>query len=113
MFGHVIGITVDDTSRLPAHKMAHRVCTQPVDAVEVNAPLSPGFDWFFTDGAQWHARHRVPDMISFIDVPLALPTRIPLGVVGVFIEINRKIDPIASGGNFEFAVALDVLPIVT
>src|SRR5215470_3243418 len=114
MFGHVIGVAVDDTGGLPAKKVALRVRTKSIDAIQIGPPLRASRHLFFADRTQWHTRCRKPSVGLFIDSPLPLPSGIPCGgvVVVLSIQVDGQVDPIPSGGNLELAIHSDVGPIV-
>src|SRR5439155_15310009 len=113
MFGHVVGVPVDDTSRLPAQEVAHGILAEPVDAVQVGPPFRGDLHRFFTDRLQRHACRCVPDVVPFVDAPLSLPPGVPVGVIGLSIQVDGQIDPVACRRDLEFAIVLDVGPIVS
>jgi hypothetical protein len=113
VFRHVVRVAVDDTRRLPAHKVTLRIRAEPINAIQVGSPLSPGFYRFLADGLQRYACRRVPNVVLLIDSSLALPSGIPRGVVAFLIQIDGQIDPVAGGRDLELALVLDVRPIVT
>src|SRR5450432_2167278 len=112
MFGHMIGITARSAGLLPAHEVALRILAEPVDAVQVGAPLRAGLHRLLADGLQRYACSRVPKMVRFVDPALSLPTGVPLSAVALVIQIDRQVDPVASGRNLELTVVPDVCPIV-
>src|SRR6266850_6806391 len=87
VFRYMVGVAVDDTSWLPAHKVTLRVLAEPVDAIKVGAPFRAGLYRVFADRLQRHARRRVPDMVRFIDPAEPLPSGIPVGLVRVVSQI--------------------------
>src|SRR5207245_9979553 len=104
MLGHVVGVPVDYTSRLPAHEVADRIRAESVDAVQVSPPFSPGLHRFFTDRPQRHTCRRVPDVVLFVDAPLSLPSGIPVGVVAVSIQVDGYIHPVARWRDLKLAM---------
>ena len=112
IFGNVIGVAIDDAGLLPAHEMTLRVFAKAVDAIEIGAPHGAVLDALVTDRLEWDARGGVPDVVGFVDAALVLEAGVPFGAVSVVIEIDSKVDPIAGGSDFEFAIVADVLPVV-
>ncbi len=80
MFRNVVGIAVRDTRGLPAQEAALRIRAEPIDAVEVNAPLGPCCHLFLAHRMQRHTSAGIPGMILFVDSALPLPAGIPVGV---------------------------------
>src|SRR4029077_15281020 len=85
---------------------------EAVDSIEVAAPFCAGLDGVFADGFQWDLGGSVPDGLFFVDAALALPAGVPRGFVLFLAEIEGEIDPVAGGGDFEFAIVLDVGEVV-
>ena len=108
----MIGVAIDDAGLLPAHEMALRIFAEAVDAIEIGAPHGAVLDSLIADGLERDARGGVPDVLGFVDAALVLEAGIPFGAVGVVIEIDGEIDPVAGGSDFEFAIVADVLPVV-
>src|SRR5215472_8811904 len=114
MFGHVVGIALDDTGWLPAKEMALRVRSQPVDTIKIGSPLRARLHLFLGDRAQRDTCCGIPDVVLFINSPLPLPPGIPCGgvVVVLSIQVDGQVNPIPSGGYLELAIHSDVGPIV-
>src|ERR1700690_3147342 len=104
MFGYVIWVSVNDTGRLPAHKVALRIFTEAIDAIQVGTPFGTGLYRLFTDGLQRYAGRRVPDVVRFIDSALPPPAGIPVGVGNVATQVDVQIDPVAGWRDLELAV---------
>src|SRR6267142_7230996 len=85
VFRYMVGVAVDDTGRLPTHKVTLRILAQPVDAIEISAPFCAGLYRVFADRLQRHARRRVPDMVRFINPAHSLPSGIPVGLIFVVV----------------------------
>ena len=112
MFGYVVWVPVNDTGRLPAHKVTLRVFAETVDAIQVGTPFGSGLYRLFTDGLERDACRGVPDVLRFIDPALALPAGIPVGVGNVSAQVDVQIDPVAGWRDLELAIVLDIGPIV-
>src|SRR5438876_891064 len=107
MFRNVVGIAVRDTRGLPAQEAALRIRAEPIDAVEVNAPLGPCCHLFLAHRMQRHTSAGIPGMILFVDSALPLPAGIPVGVINVAVTVDRQIDPISRWCDLELAINID------
>src|SRR6185312_10060180 len=113
IFGNVIGVAIYDAGLLPAHEMTLRIFAETVDAIEIGAPHGAVLDALVADGFERYARGGVPDVIGLVDAALVFEAGVPFGAVGVVVEIDGEIDPVAGGSDFEFAIVADVLPVVS
>src|SRR5215471_1774899 len=114
MFGHVVGIALDDTGWLPAKEMALGIRAESINAIQIGSPLRARLHLFLGDSGQRDTNSGIPDVVLFINSPLPLPPGIPCsGVVVVLsIQVDGQVNPIPSGGYLELAIHSDVGPIV-
>src|SRR5205807_9227743 len=72
MFRNVVGIAVRDTRGLPAQEAVLRIRAEPIDAVEVNAPLGPCCHLFLARRMQQNTIADFPGMILYDESALQL-----------------------------------------
>src|ERR1017187_10467794 len=109
----MVRIAIDRTGRLPAEEMPPRIRPLALDAIEIRAPLRAGLHGPATDRAQRDARGGIPDVRRSIDARGGGPSGAPGLVVALVVEVDGQIDPIARGGDLEFAIVADVCPVVS
>src|ERR1022692_3153866 len=113
VLGYMVRIAIDHTGGLPAEEMPPRIGSLTLDAIEICAPLRAGLHGPATDRAQRDARGGIPDVRRFIDARGGGPSGAPGLVVALVVEVDGQIDPIARGGDLEFAIVADVCPVVS
>src|ERR1035437_5488954 len=109
----MVRIAIDHTGRLPAEEMPPRIRPLALDAIEICAPLRAGLHGPATDRPQRDARGGVPDVRPFIDARCGGPSGAAGLLVALVVEVDGQIDPIARGGDLEFAIVADVCPVVS
>src|ERR1035438_10252793 len=110
---HMIRIAIDHAGRLPAEEMP--LCVRPLalDAIQIRAPFRARFHGSATDRAQRDARGGIPDVRRLIDARGGGPSGAPGLAATLAIEVDGQIDPVARGGDLEFAIVADVGPVVS
>src|SRR5712671_2668472 len=88
MLGHVIGISVHDTRRLPAEEAPPGIGTFAFDAVQIHAPARAHFDGLRADRCERDAGGGVPDVRLLVDTRSRLPAGAPIPVIALAAEVD-------------------------